>query len=614
MMFRYFGLIWDPSNPTDTVHAQRSADRLSRQGAWETVLHSRGLQVLCRGHSSALTAHRLANGLGVVLGTLFPRISGACNRVLQPHESFTDPETHRILATSAKALLTDYWGRYVALITDPISGVLRLIKEPTGRLPCFIHRDSNLVTVFSYLPDWLAACSAPAHPVQLNTQFLAARIALGAARADDTGIEGVSELCGGECVEFRLGLQTRQLYWNPAKLSQAPLEEPVHATQLLRDTTQHCVDHWATRYPSILHRLSGGLDSSIVLACLARAPSAPRVACLTYFRPGGVSDERPWARQAAQDQCWTHVEHGRDAYIDLSVLSRMNPAASPPMTTGFLEADELERSLVERFQAHAVCSGDGGDSLFGASAARFSVLTFLKRCGPKPALLRIASDLALLHDQTVWEVLYLSLRRLFRPPDTLEALHLRRARALVSADVREPMLVKRESFAHPWFRSGSVHPAVRDLLSFLTLPDQFYSPVGDADEDRAETLYPLLSQPLVELCARIPADIHFHGGIDRSLARSAFAYALPAPILGRCWKDRVQGFPEEILERNRAAIREWLLDGILIRDGYLNRAMTEAALSRDIAAPSASAGEILDHAIVEGWIQSIRRAKRTDSP
>ena len=60
----------------------------------------------------------------------------------------------------------------------------------------------------------------------------------------------------------------------------------------LRETTVGCEHAWASCYDGIVHNLSGGLDSSIVLSCLKSAPSRPRVTCLNYFTTGPNEDER----------------------------------------------------------------------------------------------------------------------------------------------------------------------------------------------------------------------------------------------------------------------------------------------------------------------------------
>jgi asparagine synthase (glutamine-hydrolysing) len=261
--------------------------------------------------------------------------------------------------------------------------------------------------------------------------------------------------------------------------------------------------------------------------------------------------------------------------------------------------------LTARYGATAISTGDGGDSLFGASAARFSVSDYWKRRGPRPALLRLASDVALLRNQTVWGVLARTLRQeILGRRDRQELSQMREARQLVRREIREPLLADRSAPDHPWFRSGRVPLSVREVLSFLTTPDLFYDPISSPDDASVESVFPLLSQPLVELCMSIPSYVHFDQGRDRGLARRAFANDVPAPLLDRTWKDRVQGFPEQILRSNLAYFKSMLMDGILVKKRYLDRQSIERTLSGKVLKDTASVGEIVDHVLVEAWLRS----------
>src|SRR5262249_55430834 len=157
--------------------------------------------------------------------------------------------------------------------------------------------------------------------------------------------------------------------------------------------------------------------------------------------------------------------------IDFGALARMKASASPPLTSSFLETDNLEGQITARYQATAISSGDGGDSLFGSSAACHAVMDYVRRRGGRPALLRLASDVALLRNQSVWNVLSATLRHALVNRDHDDTNALREARKLASAQMREPLLARQKSFAHRWFRSGRLPRSASEILSFLTLPD-----------------------------------------------------------------------------------------------------------------------------------------------
>jgi asparagine synthase (glutamine-hydrolysing) len=181
---------------------------------------------------------------------------------------------------------------------------------------------------------------------------------------------------------------------------------------------------------------------------------------------------------------------------------------------------------------------------------------------------------------------------------------MREARQLVRKEIREPLLENPDENAHPWFRSANVPLGVREILAFLTGAEEFYDPISNPEAAGLDSIFPLLSQPLVELCMRIPSYVHFDRGHDRSVARLAFVGDVPAPILQRTWKDRVQGFPEEILRIHLPDFRSMLLDGLLMKEGYLDRHSVERSLSGDVLQDTASVGEIIDHVLVESWLRS----------
>ena len=98
----------------------------------------------------------------------------------------------------------------------------------------------------------------------------------------------------------------------------------------MRATVRSCTQTLSAGHASLLHRLSGGLDSSIVAGCLGRASQEPPIACYTFFTPHGRSDERPWARLAAEHSGFEHLEYPViPAEIDFADLVRGRPATEP---------------------------------------------------------------------------------------------------------------------------------------------------------------------------------------------------------------------------------------------------------------------------------------------
>ena len=91
-----------------------------------------------------------------------------------------------------------------------------------------------------------------------------------------------------------------------------PIQDPQTAITELRRTARACIHTWAACYSDIVHNLSGGLDSSIVLSCLKDAPSQPNISCLHYFGTGPDEDERKYARLMAGRVGIELIEHQLD--------------------------------------------------------------------------------------------------------------------------------------------------------------------------------------------------------------------------------------------------------------------------------------------------------------
>jgi asparagine synthase (glutamine-hydrolysing) len=606
-MFRYVALIWDAASPPQAEVATRlSARLLSASPDWKQVCRTVGLSVFCiDDRVGASTYCPLANEGGVVVGTLFRRAEKHCDispGATRAISALNAPETYRILATRGQHLITSYWGRYVAFLSDSQTSTLFVVKDPFGRLPCFNTKIESVSVFFSSLSDCLRLVL---RTFTLNWAYIRRRVAVSTCGYRETALNEISQVCGGDRLDIRNGTQSRTLLWQPTSIADsASLEDPTRISEEMRATAAVCTSAWLSGHGHALHRLSGGLDSSIVLACMSHADSSCRITCVTYFRPGGNSDERPWAHLATQRADCEHVEHAREPHLNFEQLSRMVPLPHPPDDLAFLELSDYEHDLAEQKHATAIFSGEGGDAVLGSYSARFAASDFFRHRGFDHALFNIGMRVAMTFDASVWRVLMDAVRRRHDRPNQEDLTLLRDARLLVNKDVFASAATEVSQHRHPWLYSENTTAARFETLGFCQLNDPYYEPTRSPDKCGAEPIFPLLSQPFVELCLRIPSYMHFQSGQDRGLARQAFSSWVPAKILSRRWKDRAQGFTEEILFHSRAFARELLLDGLLVKEKLLDARAVEFALSGLRAKNSVSVGEILDHIVTEAWLRT----------
>lgn len=603
-MFRYIGFVWDADHAAAGEQAGLLVKRLQASGTeWQFAVNLPGVAVLYTNTTSPNRSYELQNA-GVVLGKLFAR-SGAGASTAAP-ASFTAQESKKILASGGVHLIQQYWGRYVAFLHDTQSRTTHIVRDPTGGLPCF----SMSIDGVEIYCSWLEDAARLGLPFSTNWDYLAAHLCCQRLELNFTGLNEVTRVLGGECVTHRNGNKSRTFHWNPLRVADSnPIESPLEAVTALRRATLDSVHAWASSYQSIVHTLSGGLDSSIVLACLKDAPTRPHITCVNYHSPGAAGDERAFARLAAQRAGFELLERERDIAISFDPLRHMPRSAVPSIYRYYLENSRQECELARERQATALFSGEGGDQLFYQSRAGFGAGDYLFRRGRVRGLgselFRIALDGARLERVSVWDVLARALSHAWLGRRWSYATEIGQFTKLMHQEAIDA--VKQDPrWVHPHFQAAGRTPSGKRWHAFpLLFPaHDYYDPLGMLEN--AERVAPLYSQPVLEICLRIPVDVLTTGGWDRAIARRAFQRDLPNEIATR----RGKGIPDEyvkiVLERNLDFVREMLLEGQLVRQRFIDRTKLEAVLSGDPTRTESGGTEIYDYLNAEAWLQRFR--------
>lgn len=605
-MFRYVALAWRTSNAEAQARAADLIATLRRASPqWRTVHRSAGLEVHCADESNpTFRASCLANGNGVVLGALFSRSD---EHRFAPLHHLNDQASAAITGRGASELIERYWGNYVAILQSAERSQIMILKDPTGSLPCFITTHSGVHIALSCITDALAMRLK----FNLHESYLRECVVSGGRNQLIDPLENLSRVHGGECITLELGAAhpiSRRLHWNPLTYTTRAraIDEPARAAHLVHQVVRNATRAWADRHDHVLHRLSGGLDSTIILGCLADATSGPRITCCTYYDPNGRMDERPWARLAVERVRCVHIERAFDpSQTPLSDVLALQPSVYPTSCIGYLFRSTLDRDLAELTGAKVIFSGDGGDSGFCSDSVGLAVVDYLQRYGPRLFALRLAARVGLRVELSAWSVLHRSIRRWLqgsRLSDQREGLV--RGSDLVSPELRHSFVVQ-DRYPHPWF-SGmqSVPWSVIRRMGQLVYAPEFYDLARPAEQASPALITPLYSQPVIETLLRIPMHVHFLDGRDRGLARRAFQREAPEQILRRTWKDAAPGYFDRVLASNRAFLRTLLLDGVLTSAGLLSRAAVERSLSDRGTQLRVLPGEILKHMDTEVWARS----------
>jgi asparagine synthase (glutamine-hydrolysing) len=611
-LYRYFVLIWDPTDSDAHAGAALVAQRLKESSSdWGIVLDSRGLIAFDADAGGTVSASRsratscetrLLTGRadGVVFGRVFRRgLELRSHALSQP---FDADESELIRLTGGKHLIDCYWGRYVAVVRyfGEMSGVA-VVRDPTGGLPCFETSFRGVRCIFS---DVQALLSLGLIQLTINWRYVASFVAYSALQIRETGLREVAEVQPGERAVFRGTSSARDLLWSPSTIASTNrIERQQDAIEAVRSTVEQCVHAWASLHRSLVLNLSGGLDSSIVLGCLKSAPHRPRLTCLHYYAPRSQEDEREFARLVAGKMDAELVEVELDSKeTRLEELMNIRPFPKPWFYLYDLIHSPVEAALLNDRGATSVFSGAGGDGLFVQARADLAIADFLNSRGFGPGVLRVALDASRINRTSLWPTLAAGIRRWLRCQPRAALTDLGGTRTLVPPDILAAARGD-DSLFHVWISAArDANPGLLWQILCMSVPAPFYESFGGATE--LERTSVLMSQPLMELCLRIPSYVWISGGKDRAVARRAFANVLPSEIVRRTQKGAIDRHNRRLLDENAAFIRETLLDGLMVNAGLLDGDKLARYMSPDTSSEGYEYNEVLrQHLCTEVWLR-----------
>jgi asparagine synthase (glutamine-hydrolysing) len=318
--------------------------------------------------------------------------------------------------------------------------------------------------------------------------------------------------------------------------------------------------------------LSGGIDSSVVVACAAGQTQGQLQTFSMGFNETRFS-ELPAAGQIAKQFSTLHREQvvTPDA---VTLLDELVKYYDEP----FADSSAIPTYLVSRLASRHVkvaLSGDGGDEAF-AGYARYSHdlrEEALRKRLPEGLRRRILGPLGRIWPKADW------LPRPLRAKTALTNLALDSASAYANtlAQCRPPLRrtllapdVARSLNGHgpeDAVRSGFAQGCAGDALTGMlaadiatVLPDDFLVKVDRASmANGLEVRPPLLDHELLELTARIPSHWKIQRGETKWLLKESFRRHLPAEILAR----PKQGFEVPIDAWLRGPLRSMFEEAVL---------------------------------------------------
>jgi asparagine synthase (glutamine-hydrolysing) len=474
-------------------------------------------------------------------------------------------------------------GKFGLAVWDSRERRAVIARDRLGVKPLYYAMAGDLLVFGSELKSVLASGVVP---IDLDLEAIDAYLTLGFVPGPRTPLAAVSKLPAGHRLVVHGGRVSVDAYWEyPAP---RPEQRPVvEWAQLLVDELEDAVRLRLMSDVPLGVMLSGGLDSSLIAALMARNSTEPVRTFAVGFGGAGPANELADARRMASLLGARHEELelvGSDLDIDLSSLVwHMDEPLADLSALGFLALSELASRSVS-----VALSGQGADELLAgysrhramATAARLHAVPggmraakIAARCGPR-RVRRGSSIVA----ETDPAARYLALK------GNLDAAT---RRALFGDAMRHSNGSWARRAAVEASAGGSGGPLdqllrldarlgmVEDMLHYFDRASMAHS---------LEVRVPFLDHHLVELCARIPADLKVRSGTTKFVLRAAARGLVPDTIID---KPKIGFF--------NAAVGNWL------------RRQAAPAVSAALLDPGARYTDLLQRPAVERLVAEQRR-------
>lgn len=529
-----------------------------------------------------------------------------------PFRSETDSEVllNGYLAWGWEELLRRIDGMFAFAIWDARTQTLHAARDRAGKKPLFYaHRRGELA--FASTLNALRALLP--EPPEVDPVALDAYLTYQAVPAPLSMFEGVRQLPPAHALTFNLRADELdvQRYWEVG-FSPKVQQSEAEILDELDDLVRQAVRKRLMSDVPLGAFLSGGVDSSLVVAMMAQEKSEPVEGVIMGFEDPEY-DERPFARQVARRWNVNLHEHvlQPDAVADLPeiIWHYGQPVADVSIVPTYYVAEAARQHVT------VVLNGDGGDEVFGGYARPMvarAAQTY-RRFLPEPAR-RLAG----------W---------LTQGLEGTDNAFLKRVHMLAQAGqhtARDAFVYDR---AFRSYRDAAYAPALRQAVGGRH-PDEQYRRVWDHlngaatdDVDRAlygdfstylpdqlltkmdvstmahsvEARAPLLDTALIEYAARLPTALRLKGFTTKYLLKKLAERYVPREVLYR----RKRGFVMPAADWLRGELAPYLqaaLQGAAFRErGWIRQDFADRMVEEHLSGQADWGEQLWTLFVLEVW-------------
>jgi asparagine synthase (glutamine-hydrolysing) len=488
-------------------------------------------------------------------------------------------------------------GQFAFALHDEQDGSLLLARDRLGILPLYYYRDAHM---FAFASELKALLPALGRRPDVDRAALTSFLATGSTPAPVTLLAGVRKLMPGHLLHVaRDGSVRETRYWAPPGVGEELAVTDREAVDLLDAALQASVQAALVADVPVGAYLSGGLDSSLIVAMMSRVHTGA-VQTFSAGFTGSDDDELPYAREVSALLGTVHheVTVGPADFQELwhRLTWHRDAPVSQPADVAVFRLAELARRDVK-----VVLSGEGSDELF-AGYPKYAAAAWVERGAKLPLAVRRALS------QRAEGLLPERAARLRAPLRALaadsEGERFRTWFAPFSAAERRSLLGEHEELPYPpWAEAeGDLVRRMLHVDCHGWLSDNLLER-GDRMSMAAslELRPPFLGKDVVDLAFRLPSRVKLRGRDGKWVVKQVGKRYLPAGIVNR----RKVGFRVPLERWFRGELQQMARDMLCgpssFVGGTLDRRFVTDLLERHASGRSNEASRIWTLLCLEVW-------------
>lgn len=481
-----------------------------------------------------------------------------------------------IAVWGVKATLQRAIGMFAFALWDRKEQRLTLARDRLGIKPLYW---ANFNGLFLFGSELKALRAHPGWSPEMNRDAMVAYLRHNYIPAPYTVYQGVHKLRPGHLLTVENGKEPVELaYWSMDDVITAAAGGSACGSDgevidqldiLLRDAVKK---RMVSDVP-LGAFLSGGIDSSLVVALMQSQSSQPIKTFSIAFEEGAY-DESKHAAAIAAHLGTEHTELHATPTEAMSVIPKLADMYDEP----FADSSQIPTHLVSaltRDHVTVALSGDGGDEVFGGYTRYLFAQSLQRRLSMLPGpLRRAAATLILGIEPRYWDTIFRIIPSSCRPRLAGDRIHKFANILTENEDGMYRSLISQwqhpESVAlsgtEPWsvLQDGGAHTRIPDFTARMQyfdtltyLPDDILTKVDRASMAVGlEARVPLLDHRVVEFAWTLPTEMKIRNGVTKWPLRQVLNRYVPRHLVER----PKMGFAVPIDQWLRGPLRDWAED------------------------------------------------------